>query len=280
LEATPPIDSTAAPPIDLEDPEAIPARILPASPSYFSGSPKFVDHSLQLEHLRSKYAPLPTIQPSEAPRMAWLKLTQFRNRVGEPVPTAKYKRLVKVLQRLNRIHPNLMPGEVRDTLATFLRPGNPYQKEPTPVQLDEMGRARGVGRRKQSSATVQLVEGDGEVLINGKNLIQVFPRLHDRESAMWALRCTKRMDKYNVWALVHGGGVTGQAEAVTLALARALLVHEPALKPVLRRGTFLCDSSPIFFRLEWHSQLRTSSEAGRLESTSTTVLPANSLRIK
>ena len=93
-----------------------------------------------------------------------------------------------------------------------------------------------MGRRKESSAKVYLVEGTGEVLVNGKSLVQLFPRLHDRESALWALKVTERMDKYNVFALVEGGGVTGQAESITLALAKALLVHEPALKPALRRG--------------------------------------------
>lgn len=73
-------------------------------------------------------------------------------------------------------------------------------------------------------------------MINGKSIVQAFPRLHDRESAIWPLKVSQRIDKYNVFALVAGGGVTGQAEAVTLGLARALLVHEPALKPVLRRA--------------------------------------------
>jgi small subunit ribosomal protein S9 len=114
-----------------------------------------------------------------------------------------------------------------------------------PPTLDENGRARGKGKRKESSAVVQLVEGEGEVLINGKSLVEVFKRVHDRESALWALRCTQRLDKYNVWATVRGGGVTGQAEAVTLAIARALMVHEPGLKGVLRKGMF-------FFFLFYH----------------------------
>jgi hypothetical protein len=50
------------------------------------------------------------------------------------------------------------------------------------------------------------------------------------------LKATHRLDKYNIFALVKGGGLTGQAEALTLAVAKALLVHEPALKPALRRG--------------------------------------------
>lgn len=225
----------AAPEIDFSAFHARPARIVPTSPAYFSGSPKFIDHLLNLEHILAKHAALPTVAPADAPRMAWFKLPQFRDFVGEPVPTKKYKSLIKLLQRLNRIDPALVPAEVRETLKSFLRPGNPYGNKPAPRTVDEMGRARGAGKRKTSSAVVHLVEGEGEVRVNGKSLVEAFPRLHDRESATWPLRCTSRLDKYNVWATVSGGGVTGQAEAVTLALARALLVHEPALKPLLRK---------------------------------------------
>lgn len=171
--------------------------------------------------------------------MAWFKLPQFRDYVGEPVPMKKYKSLVKILQRLNRIQPDMVPDEVRNTLSAFLRPGNPYAVENVPRTVDENGRARGKGKRKESTAVVQLVEGEGEVLVNGKSLVEAFKRVHDRESALWALRCTQRLDKYNAWIRVRGGGVTGQAEAITLALGRALLLHEPGLKPVLRKGMFL-----------------------------------------
>jgi small subunit ribosomal protein S9 len=189
--------------------------------------------------------------------MAWFKLAQFRDFVGEPVPTKKYKSLVKILQRLNRIEPALLPGEVRDTLKTFLRPGNPYGNKPAPAAVDEMGRARGKGKRKTSSAVVHLVEGEGEVMVNGKTLTEAFPRLHDRESATWPLRCTSRLDKYNVWATVRGGGVTGQAEAITLALARALLVHEPALKPILRKaGVITVDARRVERKKPGHVKAR------------------------
>lgn len=73
-------------------------------------------------------------------------------------------------------------------------------------------------------------------MVNGKGLHAAFGRIHDRESAVWALKATQRIDRYNVWALVEGGGTTGQAEALTLGVAKALMVHEPLLKPALRRG--------------------------------------------
>ena len=121
----------------------------------------------------------------------------------------------------------------------FRRPDVVGLQKPPPGKLDKDGRANGMGRRKESSAKVQLVEGSGEVMINGRSIVQAFPRLHDRESALWALKVTGRMDKYNVFALVSGGGITGQAESITLALARALMVHEPALKPTLRKGEYI-----------------------------------------
>ncbi|KAI9369486.1 ribosomal protein S5 domain 2-type protein [Aspergillus egyptiacus] len=226
----------AAPEINFDNFQTRPARIVPMSPSYFSGSPKFIDHLLRLEHLLARYESVPTVTAAKATRMAFLKYQQFREFLGEPVPMKKYKGLVKILQRLSRMDPNLMPQEVRETLQTFLRPGNPFAHKPAPPTVDELGRARGKGKRKASSAVVHLVEGEGEVLVNGKTLAEAFPRIHDRESATWALRCTSRLDKYNLWATVRGGGTTGQAEAITLALGRALLVHEPALKPILRKA--------------------------------------------
>lgn len=121
-------------------------------------------------------------------------------------------------------------------MLRYKKDSQPGDIKPKPGVIDELGRAKGVGRRKTSSATAWIVEGEGEVLVNGKSLAHYFGRLHDRESAVWALKASQRLDKYNIFALTSGGGVTGQAEALTLAVAKALLVHEPALKPVLRQA--------------------------------------------
>jgi small subunit ribosomal protein S9 len=132
---------------------------------------------------------------------------------------------------------------VLQAMQRYKKDNQPGDVVPDPGTIDDWGRARGVGRRKTSSAVAWVVEGEGEVLINGKSLSQFFGRLHHRESAVWALKSTSRLDKYNVFGLVNGGGSTGQAEALTLAVAKALLVHEPALKPALRRG----ESDVLFY---------------------------------
>ncbi|KAH8728070.1 ribosomal protein S5 domain 2-type protein [Phaeosphaeriaceae sp. PMI808] len=238
---------TAAPPIDFGDNEGglgkksghgllRTLRIVPASPSYFSAKPTFTDDFLSLSALLRKVATLPTIPNAEAPKVAWKTIDQYRIMTNEPVKTQRYHKMLHILRRLNCIHPTLMPEEVVQAMLRYKKASQPGDIKPKPGVIDELGRAKGVGRRKTSSAVAWLVEGEGEALINGKSLSQFFGRLHHRESAVWALKATHRLDKYNLFGLVHGGGVTGQAEALTLAVAKALLVHEPALKPALRRA--------------------------------------------
>jgi small subunit ribosomal protein S9 len=244
---SPQVASIAAPEIDFDGDnkfEKLPqinARLVPESPSYFTGSPQFIDNLLSLQALLRKHETLPILPPAEAPRVAWRTLIDYRNLVGESVKAAKYQKIIRVLQRLNQIHPSLMPNDVKVALSHYKRDINPQLNSPRPILIDKFGRALAAGRRKSSVARAWVVEGNGEVLINGKTLTEAFGRVHDRESAIWALKATERVDKYNVWALVEGGGTTGQAEALTLAIAKALLAHEPLLKPALRRGK-LCNS--------------------------------------
>ncbi|KAF9734421.1 hypothetical protein PMIN06_004658 [Paraphaeosphaeria minitans] len=211
-------------------------RVIPASRSYFSAKPTFNDDYLHVSALLRSVATLPTILTTEAPRVAWKTIDQYRIMTNEPVKTQRFHKMMHIVKRLNLVHPSLMPEHIKMAMRRFMKDSQPGDVVPEPQVLDQWGRARGVGRRKTSSAVVWLVEGEGEVLVNGKSLSQFFGRLHHRESAVWALKATQRLDKYNMFGLVQGGGSTGQAEALTLAVAKALLVHEPALKPALRRA--------------------------------------------
>ncbi|KAF2462025.1 ribosomal protein S5 domain 2-type protein [Lineolata rhizophorae] len=211
-------------------------RIVPASPSYFTARPNFTDDLLRLRQVLRRYEALPLAPPGSAPKVAWKTFGQYKGTSMEPVKVSRYNLILDVLKRLNQIHPSLVPEEVTEELSKFKRHVDPHAYKPPPPQLDQWGRAMSVGKRKSSVARVWLVEGEGEVLVNNKTLAQAFARVHDRESAIWPLKVTQRIDKYNVWALVHGGGTTGQAEALTLAVAKAMLTHEPLLKPVLRRA--------------------------------------------
>ena len=216
-------------------------RIIPASPSYFTGAPRFTDDFLFLSQLGRKYELLPQVAPGEAPPVAWKSLLQYKTELGEPVRPLRYSILIKLLDRLNNIHPSVLPVEVQRAMEGFKRATQPSLHTRKVIPIDDKGRANGVGHRKSSTASVFLVEGEGEVLVNNRSLAQYFGRLHDRESALWPLKATQRMDKYNVWALAKGGGTTGQAEAITLGVAKALVAHEPGLREMLEEGKLYSD---------------------------------------
>ena len=240
---------------DLNDSEEGPfyARVVPESPSYFTAQPTFIDNLLQLQNLLRRFESLPTVKPGDAPRVAWISVREYRNVAGESVQNSKYSQILEILQRLNQIHPSVMPSEVTEALNNYKRNINHFQNVTKTPFVDKGGLALGAGRRKAATARAYLVEGTGEVLVNGKTLAEAFGRIHDRESVIWALKATNRIDKYNVWALCEGGGTTGQAEALTLAVGKALLGHEPALKPALRRG--ISSSSPDIWLCRWLTRL-------------------------
>ncbi|KAG9233724.1 putative 40S ribosomal protein S9, mitochondrial [Amylocarpus encephaloides] len=229
-------DQAGFQPVDEEERPKFYARLVPSSPSYFTAQPLFTDDLLVLQNLLRRYSTLPVVKPGEQPRMSWRSLTEYRDQVGEAVKSSKYQKIVQILNRLNYIHPSLMPPEVRAAINEYKRDINAFQNIAKVSPVDRLGRTLGAGRRKAATARAWVVEGTGEVLVNGKTLAEAFGRVHDRESVVWALKSTGRIDKYNVWALSMGGGTTGQAEALTLAVGKALMAHEPALKPALRRA--------------------------------------------
>lgn len=212
------------------------ARAVPATASYFSRTPQFNDLHIQLARLLSRHNHLPTMPSADAALMPWLKLDAMRRELGESIKASHFSQVMRVVRRLHCIVPSLAPPEVKAAVARFTKPVNALLNVARPLTVDRFGRAVGVGRRKTSTARAFVVEGTGEILVNGKTLGDAFGRVHDRESAIWALTSTGRLDKYNIWALVEGGGTTGQAEAMTMAVAKGLLAHEPALKPALRKG--------------------------------------------
>ncbi|KAH8888756.1 hypothetical protein GQ53DRAFT_825983 [Thozetella sp. PMI_491] len=212
------------------------ARAVPTTPSYFSRQPFFTDSYLALQKLYRSYKNLPLLPAGHAQRVAWKTIRDHRLALGEHVKATEFVKCLELAKRLHQIHPKLKPQAVEDAVKEYMKEVQPFNNAPPPLPIDKFGRTLGVGKRKSSVARAWVVEGNGEVLINGKTLADAFGRVHDRESAMWALKATARLDKYNVWALVEGGGTTGQAEALTLAIAKALMGHEPALKPALRRA--------------------------------------------
>jgi small subunit ribosomal protein S9 len=97
----------------------------------------------------------------------------------------------------------------------------------------------GTGRRKTAVARVRLYPGTGSVVINDKPLEEYFPREIDRKRVRGPLLAAKMLDQFNVMVKVVGGGITGQAGAVSHGIARALLEANADLQPLLREQGFL-----------------------------------------
>jgi small subunit ribosomal protein S9 len=97
----------------------------------------------------------------------------------------------------------------------------------------------GTGRRKTAVARVRLYPGTGDIVINDKSLEEYFLREVDRIQVRAPLRAVNMLDQFNVMVKVNGGGVSGQAGAVRHGIARALLIANPDLRPVLRHEGFL-----------------------------------------
>ncbi len=96
-----------------------------------------------------------------------------------------------------------------------------------------------VGRRKLAVARVRLVPGKGRIEINGRGLDEYFPRHSHRQQVREPLEIANRSGQLDVMARVAGGGVTGQAGALRLAVARALVRHDGDLRPALKKGGVL-----------------------------------------
>lgn len=94
-----------------------------------------------------------------------------------------------------------------------------------------------VGRRKEAVARVRLVPGTGQRMVNGRSIADYFPRQTVIDNVLKPLDVTSTADRYDVHANVSGGGMTGQAGAVRLGIARALVkVDESYRKPLKQAG--------------------------------------------
>ena len=97
----------------------------------------------------------------------------------------------------------------------------------------------GTGRRKSSTARVFLRRGTGNINVNGRPLDEFFGRETARMIVRQPLDLTESGDKFDAYVTVEGGGITGQAGAIRLGIARALVDYDDSLKSELRKAGFM-----------------------------------------
>ena len=97
----------------------------------------------------------------------------------------------------------------------------------------------GTGRRKNSVARVFLVPGEGNVIINNKPVSEYFGRRTLEMIVRQPIELTGAASRFDIRAKVLGGGISGQAGAIKMGIARALIQADPNLRPLLKKAGFL-----------------------------------------
>lgn len=98
---------------------------------------------------------------------------------------------------------------------------------------------QGTGRRKTAIARVRIIPGSGRILVNGRDVDKYFGKPTLLVMLRQPLEITGAAGRFDADILVEGGGISGQAGAIRLGLARALLKADPGVRPSLKKAGFL-----------------------------------------
>ncbi len=207
----------------MEQPEAQqPATEEAAAPEPIASEAEPTDEA----DLTAQSEPTPEAIPTdEAESMAETTAT------AEAVPTAEAEPTVAAESAV------AAEGEEGTTEAVGLT-FEPVKKREGKVDITPKGEIRfyATGRRKESVARVWLIpEGMGQIVVNGRPLLDYLCRLSLSEHVLEPLRVTNTLGMFDVKATAKGGGLTGQAGALRHGIARALVVWNEELRPALRR---------------------------------------------
>ena len=118
-------------------------------------------------------------------------------------------------------------------------------------RIDAQGRAYATGKRKDAVARVWIKPGRGTLTVNGREGARYFARPVLRMIINQPIVTAGRLDQYDIWCTVKGGGLSGQAGAVRHGLSRALTNFEPALRGALKAGGFLTRDSRVVERKKY-----------------------------
>ena len=122
------------------------------------------------------------------------------------------------------------PVEASEPAAAAPAPGASFVFD-RPIQT--------VGRRKEAVVRVRLVPGTGKFNLNGRTLEGYFPNKVHQQLIKAPLVTVDRAESFDIYALLHGGGPSGQAGALRLGIARALILAQPEDRPPLKKAGFL-----------------------------------------
>jgi small subunit ribosomal protein S9 len=210
----------------------------PLEPAFYTGFPAYYNLvyeiyrvSLELEsEKRGEREVKEETGRGRKPKL-WVKRRVMANILAEEISKQQHQELVS---RLSRLASNPKAAAVSNFLDQFRRPHFSHSSSSTYPETNSRGQVRSVGRRKSSVAVVHLSPGEGEVTVNSEPLLSYFPLVEHRQQVLFPLVLTELLGGVTLTSQVRGGGKTGQAGAIRLALSKALMglpgEHQPVLE--------------------------------------------------
>jgi small subunit ribosomal protein S9 len=217
----------------------------PDQASGFSAHPKYQEAVNFLDDVYIRLRRISTTPENQVP-IEWLPIGKMSERVGFNLNNGQYKELTK---KLDNITPfiNAAGASILDMIRCFAKEealvtdseGKLIDPNDALPKLDRMGWARATGTRKTAVANVILKPHNGEYdsstfnIVNEKPMHRYFQRFRDLHVIAYPLKLTDRLGKYVVDVKCRGGGPSGQAGALRLALSKALVKAEPGLRKIV-----------------------------------------------
>lgn len=124
----------------------------------------------------------------------------------------------------------------------------PQSAAPPPPPPPAAGVFLGTGRRKAAVARVRLVPGAGKITINGREVDKYFTESYGRTAVRGPLLAANAERHFDAQITVHGGGMTGQAGAIRMGVARALVAADSRFEPIMRKSGLLTRDSRVVER--------------------------------
>ena len=217
--------------------------------------------------------PLPAFARASLPPLfpVWKSQIEMASDFNTPMTMGRYRKVVKLLNQLNDYHRIATTGSCHDLgekIFSITSMFESTEKEAVlargkrkKVELDEHGRSYTFGKRKTSSARVWMIPVQAPeleltademlglnqtqatfsvttttILVNNLPINEYFVLPADRERITRPLRVAGVLGKYNIFAIVRGGGTTGQSGALAHGISKGIVAHEPDFETLFRRG--------------------------------------------
>ncbi|KAG6831680.1 hypothetical protein H0H92_008323 [Tricholoma furcatifolium] len=248
----------------------------PSSPNFYSGRAEYYDQVELLQDaivqarksLKAHFLlPLPEFARKALPPPfpMWKDQGEIATDFQSSMTRTRYRRVIKLLNELNGYLTIAKTANLNDvkvaigSIVALFESGKKVAslagRQKKAVSLDKYGRSYSAGKRKTSSARVWMIpvkakptqvhtEGSSQyegvtastIIVNNVPLVEYFPVPADRERIMRPFKVAGVVGAYNVFAIVRGGGTSGQSGAIAHGVAKGLVIHEPEVQAVLKKA--------------------------------------------